>query len=380
MCSSIATVLNDAASGLDSTRGRTRLLLTIFVFCASIVSDCAVCSEGYGRGVSHICHSCDNTKSQRLIWAGVVAFAVVLLLLSTLAVVFLIGGLDAVDMVRMSVRQSISVTNMTARVWPVSQTRARQDNYVGTIVSSSGVTGESRYGAGKRDIGNSVSKSLPASLGPDKTGRNYVRPSSAAVRPGVRIAPLDPPARHAGDMEAPAGPPARLGTNDERKSKCGGRGANIKTWVSRLPLHKLKILVVVWQILAVFSSITGVEFPDSYTKFLAWIDVVNFDTGRIFSASCVLPSINFYTSLLVTTLTPLALVAVLLSTYHMTKRRAGIGSAAVVARRAAWSRHVGAGLLFTYLVRLGSPLLWISRDPSGFLLSRVISCGCSYFM
>ena len=115
-------------------------------------------------------------------------------------------------------------------------------------------------------------------------------------------------------------------------------------------MYKLKILVVVWQILTVFSSITEVEFPESYSRFLAWIDVVNLDMGHMFAASCVLPSVNFYTSLLVTTLTPLALVAILLLTYHVAKHRAGAGAAGVSAQRDAWSRHVGAGLLLTYLV------------------------------
>ncbi|CAN0576978.1 unnamed protein product, partial [Laminaria digitata] len=108
---------------------------------------------------------------------------------------------------------------------------------------------------------------------------------------------------------------------------------------------KLKILVVVWQILAVFSSITGVEFPASYARFLSWISVVNLDIGSIFSASCVLPPVNFYASLLVTTLAPLVLAAGLVLTYQTAKHRAGIGSAGVTARRAAWSRHVAAGLL-----------------------------------
>ncbi|CAN0564795.1 unnamed protein product, partial [Laminaria digitata] len=70
---------------------------------------------------------------------------------------------------------------------------------------------------------------------------------------------------------------------------------------------KLKILVVVWQILAVFSSITGVDFPASYSTFLSWISMVNLDIGSIFSASCIVPSVNFYANLLSTTLAPLVL-------------------------------------------------------------------------
>lgn len=127
-------------------------------------------------------------------------------------------------------------------------------------------------------------------------------------------------------------------------------------------MDKLKILVVVWQILTVLPSITGVEFPPSYSRFLSWIDVVNLDVGHIFTASCILPAVSFYHRLLLTTLTPLVLAAVLVLTYWMAKRRAGIGSSGVLAARAAWSRHMAAGLLLTFLVSvfrvITVPCLW----------------------
>ncbi|CAM9624083.1 unnamed protein product, partial [Laminaria digitata] len=85
---------------------------------------------------------------------------------------------------------------------------------------------------------------------------------------------------------------------------------------------KLKILVVVWQILASFPSITGGEFPASYAAFLSWIQVVNLDIGHTFSASCVLPQVNFYVRLVVATLTPMVLAAGLGVTYMMARRRA----------------------------------------------------------
>ncbi|CAM9315423.1 unnamed protein product, partial [Laminaria digitata] len=60
--------------------------------------------------------------------------------------------------------------------------------------------------------------------------------------------------------------------------------------------------------------------------------------------------VNFYDRLVATTLVPFVLVAALAFTYRAANRRAGIGSAGVVARTAAWSRHVAAGLLVTFLV------------------------------
>ncbi|CAM9298466.1 unnamed protein product [Laminaria digitata] len=109
-------------------------------------------------------------------------------------------------------------------------------------------------------------------------------------------------------------------------------------------------MVGVWQILAVYSSITGVDFPASYSVFLSWINVVNFDLGYILSASCVLPSVNFYQRLLATTLAPFVVAAGLVWTFRMANKRVGIGSAGVIARRAAWSRHVAAGFLLTFVV------------------------------
>ncbi|CAN0413267.1 unnamed protein product, partial [Laminaria digitata] len=69
-------------------------------------------------------------------------------------------------------------------------------------------------------------------------------------------------------------------------------------------MDKFKIILGAWQILAVFSSVTAVEFPASYSLFLSWINVLNFDLVYILSASCVLPSVNFYQQLLATTIAP----------------------------------------------------------------------------
>lgn len=136
----------------------------------------------------------------------------------------------------------------------------------------------------------------------------------------------------------------------EEGSGCCRLGPTVKGWMSRLPLDKLKILVVVWQIVTVFPTIAAVEYPPSYARFLDWIDVVNLDLGHIFSATCLLPAVNHYERLLAVTLGPLFLGGVLLCTYQLAKRRAGIGSVGVMGRRSAWSRHMAAGLLLTFLV------------------------------
>ncbi|CAN0496997.1 unnamed protein product, partial [Laminaria digitata] len=63
---------------------------------------CAVYAKGYGRGLSNTCHSCHGTRGRLLIVACTLS-SLVTILLTSLAVVFLVGGLDAVNVVRQSV-------------------------------------------------------------------------------------------------------------------------------------------------------------------------------------------------------------------------------------------------------------------------------------
>ena len=56
------------------------------------------------------------------------------------------------------------------------------------------------------------------------------------------------------------------------------------------------------------------EFPRSFTKFLSYIDLINFDLGWLLSASCIL-NFRFYERLLLTTLGPLVLASMLGCTF-----------------------------------------------------------------
>ncbi|CAM9376759.1 unnamed protein product, partial [Laminaria digitata] len=337
---------------------------------------CAVCAEGYGRGVSNTCHSCDKTKGQLLIAAGALSSVVVILLLF-LAVVFLVGGLDAVDAVHKSVTRNVSRAGKASKLWSLPKTSLQERYYPergsrtehsnGTIAPALDFNWELQRCASERDADQSSRASPSTCPGPDVTEKEHTRPGVVGVTTAAGLP--DVPEGYDSDAGMSVSHHARTSTEEgagvgrvlvnERagveakgsgRLKCCGLGNTIKRWASRVPLDKFKILVVIWQILTVFSSITGVEFPASYATFLSWINVVNLDIGQIFSASCVLPPVNFYTRLLVATLTPLVLAAGLLLTYQMAKHRAAIGSAGVVARRAAWSRHVAAGLLLTFLV------------------------------
>lgn len=145
-----------------------------------------------------------------------------------------------------------------------------------------------------------------------------------------------------------------------------GAGHTLLLSAQLLPMNKLKILLGAWQVLTVFSSITGVQFPASYSVLLSWIKVLNFDLGYILSASCILPSVNFYHSVLATTIGLLGVAAGLVLTYRVAKDRAGTGAAGLIATNDAWSRHVAAGLLTTFLVSaIGfGASLW-QRNPPG---------------
>ncbi|CAM9217775.1 unnamed protein product, partial [Laminaria digitata] len=323
---------------------------------------CAVCTEGYGKGVSNTCHSCDDSTAHLLITMGVI-FSLVAVVVLLLAVVFLIGGLDAIAIVRQTVTRKIPfASNSSSTGIPVPgpgshgrklpQLGPRNDSLEATVAPAYGMVPKlARGGEGATSHDRMFQSRYSGSSEAETT---YDRRFSADAGVG-EIPARQQPARLSAVADAHvAGAQVFRGEavegDESAKPKCCGLGDKVKRMMSRLPLNKLKILVVVWQILAVFSSITGVEFPASYARFLSWISVVNLDLGNIFSASCVLHSITFYVSLLVTTLSPLALAGVLVLTYHMAKHRSGIGSAGMIARRAAWSRHVAAGLLLTFLV------------------------------
>ena len=350
------------------------------------LSDCAVCTDGYGKGVSSTCHSCNDANTPLLYVAGTM-FSLAMLLLLVVSVVFLIGGLDAIDTVQHSLTRTFSENSPRADSRDVfgppvfDFASARKTSKVGPRAKSrsklacptSALTFDVERCGGK-DWAKTARISSSDSDHPCGTYQMRTEPLGVVDGVGFELSGetskdvttmKDVPApRGARQMLvaglAVGGPHADMDVdvNFTRRgaSRCCGFAEKGNHWISVLPLDKLRILVVVWQIIAVCSSITGVEFPVSYTRFLSWITVVNLDIGSIFVASCLLPSVNFYVRLLLTTLSPLGLAAVLLLTYHLAKIRAGIGSAGVIARRAAWSRHVAAGLLLTFLVRCSESL------------------------
>lgn len=267
------------------------------------------------------CHACDGTRGRLLIAAGAL-FSLVVLFLLFVSVIFLVGGLDAVGTVRQSVLSRLPAVSTESLSRRVSRDQSAK-------LTSSIQSADTRYAA-----------------------------FSGAVAPVIKLAPPAVGMTARKDVISTTDNGGEEGGNDEGEKTSVGSGLccctgvyrRINRWVSRLPWNKFKILVVVWQILAVFPSITAVEFPPLYSRFLSWIEVVNLDLGQIFAASCILPTANFYDRLLIATLGPLILLGFLAGTYRVAKRYAGIGSKGVAARRAAWSRHMAVGLLLTFLV------------------------------
>jgi hypothetical protein len=84
--------------------------------------------------------------------------------------------------------------------------------------------------------------------------------------------------------------------------------------LAALPWDKLRITVVVLQIVTQFINISKLPLPDIYHKFLNWVALSNLDLGWLLSLGCV-AKIDFYRKLLITTLGPFAVAAVLRCTY-----------------------------------------------------------------
>lgn len=105
--------------------------------------------------------------------------------------------------------------------------------------------------------------------------------------------------------------------------------------VSRLPEHRLK-----------FSDVAGVKYPGAYRQFLAAIDVVNLDLGFILSFACIYRT-DFYDRLLMATLGPAIVLAVLGCTYLIALSRNRASEEAIAAVK---TRHLSVALFALFLV------------------------------
>jgi hypothetical protein len=90
--------------------------------------------------------------------------------------------------------------------------------------------------------------------------------------------------------------------------------------LSKLPWNKLRIPLVVVQILTQYISITGLRLPKLYYDFLSWATTINIDFGWIVSIGCI-TQVTFYDKLLLNTLAPFGIAALLICTYSIAQCR-----------------------------------------------------------
>eukprot|EP00752_Nemacystus_decipiens_P007772 g6941.t1 len=259
---------------------------------------CAVCASGYAGGVGSACHECtDSFKAG----AYFVAFFVLILavVVAALQSVYLVGGKGAVSTTKAKIVRSVSVSSHRF------ESSIRGASFVPRAFSSSG--GDS---SGSRTVtrtsslsGRGISRLSPSGESKkDGSIDQLTLPDSDNTVHGVEATLAElPPSRPImlGDTYA-------AGRCVDRRNQASGRDINAKkTYAARvaavlaaLPLSKLKIVVVVWQISNAFAEVTNAPFPPVYNKFLSIIGVFSFDLGWMLSAACLVTNFSFYDKLL----------------------------------------------------------------------------------
>ena len=109
---------------------------------------------------------------------------------------------------------------------------------------------------------------------------------------------------------------------------------------------------------AQFASVANATYPKVYEEFLQVIEVINLDLGRMLSAGCIWPGIDFYDRLIFTTLGPLGALVYLGATYAFavgkTRRQPMQSSptqeSRAIARERVDRKHMSTLLLMTFLV------------------------------
>ncbi|CAM9485036.1 unnamed protein product [Ectocarpus sp. 12 AP-2014] len=134
-------------------------------------------------------------------------------------------------------------------------------------------------------------------------------------------------------------------TKDARTLK--GRLSRVHAFVvNAFPLTTVKIVVVAWQIITQFGAIAGFVYPEEYQNFLNALTPVNLDIGFILSYSCFVTT-DFFDRLLIATIGPVVVLALLALTFVVGRKR-NINSEAAV--RAVKSKHLSAALFVMFFI------------------------------
>ncbi|CAM9574874.1 unnamed protein product, partial [Ectocarpus sp. 12 AP-2014] len=244
---------------------------------------CAVCDTGFGKGVADECHSCTaGFQGGMYFLLAVVLLAMVVVVV--LLAIYLVGGKRAVSSTVVSTKES-----------------ALRIQHRGSVLltRSVGSVGRARSDFGDLTEGPSVESSAVSTKARGTEGK--AAPTDVSVG-GSRS---QGNSRAGNDRDDDDAPPRRV--------------ANL---LAALPLSKLKIVIVVWQITSAFADITKAPFPPIYEKFLSIIGIFSFDLGWIMSAACLTTGIDFYDKLLIVTIGPLVPLCFLGFTFFVGSRPA----------------------------------------------------------
>ncbi|CAN0406384.1 unnamed protein product, partial [Ascophyllum nodosum] len=127
----------------------------------------------------------------------------------------------------------------------------------------------------------------------------------------------------------------------------GAGGGTVDRAMRRIPIHSVKIIITMWQILTQFTFVSSVTFPNVYQTFLDGVNFLNFDLSWVLSVGCFL-ELDFHDRLLWVTIAPVVIMVLLRVTYAiaMHKHR---GSSETLSRKIR-QKHVLMALLVTVLV------------------------------
>ncbi|KAG5176025.1 hypothetical protein JKP88DRAFT_265595 [Tribonema minus] len=103
------------------------------------------------------------------------------------------------------------------------------------------------------------------------------------------------------------------GTHTASEDSGGAKGTDIRSRVIRtvsVLARRLRVPVIVFQVVTQYVSITGAVLPPAYTRFLHGMSIFLLDLRWLTSPGCAM-SVNFYGRLLIATLAPLAVVALI---------------------------------------------------------------------
>ncbi|CAB1104673.1 unnamed protein product [Ectocarpus sp. CCAP 1310/34] len=243
---------------------------------------CAVCGTGFGKGVAYECHPCTaGFQGGMYFLLAVVLLAMVVVVV--LLTIYLVGGKSAVSSTVVSTKES-----------------ALRIQHRGSVLLTRKV---SSFGRARSDFG-------------DLTEGPSVESSAVSTK--------------AWGTEGKAAP-TDVSVGGSRGQGTGGTGndrdddappTRVANLLAALPLSKLKIVIVVWQITSAFADITKAPFPPIYEKFLSIIGIFSFDLGWILSAACLTTGIDFYDKLLIVTIGPLVPLCFLGITFFVGSRPA----------------------------------------------------------